>query len=215
LPKETHGGSTLFLHGLAVARRACTPTSLRLTLDGRAVRVGAGGRFQTSTADLPKRLLALDRRGLGTVHRFDGTPERVPAPSSDELRARRQIEARLARLARAVRREDLAALRRYDERPGAFEAWRGLLAVSQFEHARFHVGAFDAGALRCGGPVVAQVSWQLAGKVPPGITTGKDGQGTLGRPTTLLFTNHGSARAPDWRISYAIPFLPYPNAIPE
>ena len=89
------------------------------------------------------------------------------------------------------------------------------MAVSRFPYVRFPLGAFEAGALRCGGPVVAQVSWQLAGRVPPGVTAGTSGQGTLGRPTVLLFANRGSARAPDWRIVYSLRFLPYPNAIAE
>jgi hypothetical protein len=215
LPKETHGGSTLFLHGHGMARKACTPTPVRTTLDGRPIPVGSGGRFRVRSKVRPKRLMARDRRGLGTLHELVGRTRSIPAATPAERRVRRQVTARLTAIARAVRREDLNALRRYDERPGGFEAWRGLLAVSRFDHVRFPLGAFEAGALRCGGPVVAQVSWQLSGQVPPGVTIGTNGKGTLGRPTVLLLKNRGSAPAPDWRIVHALRFLPYPNAISE
>ena len=211
-PKETHGGSTLFLHGLAVARKACMPTAVRATLDARPVRPRPDGRFVMRTREKPRRLVARDAHGQGTVVKLG--PARGASPAAN-ARLRRQVEARLAAIERAVRREDLVALRRYDERPGGLDAWRGLLAVSRFSRARFPLGAFDAGAVRCGGPVVAQVTWQLAGQVPPGVTYGKRGQGTLGRPTVLLLANRGSAGRPDWRITYALPFLPYPNAINE
>jgi hypothetical protein len=215
LTAETHGGSTLFLHGLAMARRSCTPTAVRVTLDGRPLRIGAGGSFNARTAARPRRLLARDRRGFSSVQDFSSPSPEITAASPTERRARRQVEARLQALSRAVLREDLGALRRYDVRPGGFDAWRGLLAVSRFFSARFTLGAFDAGALSCGGPVVAEVNWQLAGKVPPGVTYGKGGNGTLGRPTVVLLSNRGTARAPDWRIVYALRFLPYPNAVNE
>lgn len=214
LPKETHGGSTLFLHGMAAARKACTPTAVRATLDGRRLSVAGDGRFHARTPARPGRLVARDRRGIGSVYDFAGGRSPVPPAGHGERRARRQVLARLGALAGAVRREDLGALRRYDLRPGALDAWRGLLAVSRFPYVRFPLGAFEAGALRCGGPVVAQVTWKLAGRIRGG-PSGKRGLGTLGRPTVLLLANRGSARAPDWRIVYALPFLPYPNPMAE
>ncbi len=217
-PKETHGGSIPFLLGLAVARESCAPTAVRLTLDGRPVAVGPGGRFTAEAATRPRSLLARDRRGSTTAYDLVSGARPVPGAAPAERRARRQVAARLGAIAAAVRREDLGALGRYVDRSyasvtgrnrdDAVADWNVFFTSSRFSSPRFPLAAFEAGALRCGGPVVAQVTWQLVGKVPLGVPIGKDGNGTIDRPSVLLLKNRGSARAPDWRIVYAMPDLP-------
>jgi hypothetical protein len=163
-------------------------------------------------------LVARDKRGPATAYDLVRGSRTVPSAGAAERRARRQVAARLSAFGAAIRREESAALGRYYDRSfgsvtgrnhdDAVEDWNGLFANSRFTFTRFPLAAFEAGALRCGGPVVAQVSWQVGGKVPLGVPIGKGENGTIDRPSVLLLENRGSARAPDWRIVYAMPDLP-------
>lgn len=212
LRKETHGTAMPFLVAMARARTTCQPRATVLRLNGRRVRVASDGRFAVRARG-PVSLLAANANGTATRMQF-GPPSRRLRPrlSPADRRIRAQIAARVVRLARAVRTENVAGIRRiFDDsyrspegssRDDVVAAWASVLRESSIERVRFRLEAFDPGGRLCGGPVAASVPWTASGRLPVSVpfTEGGGGRQSMGERAVFLFTNRGTGEKPDWRI---------------